>query len=294
MFCGKGGVGKTTCASATAVHFSEEGRNVLLISTDPTPSLSDILEFDVRGEPGRVMKRLDAIELDYDRVVEMWKERFGEEVYGVVSSFLPVDKEIIEYVSKAPGIDEEFALSYLFEFYKSGKYDLIVWDTAPAGGTLSLLNLQDRFYRHMLDAARLYVRVKRALDLLVKGRVKRDPMRIIAEWEELSKEVLGMVRDERTLSILVTIAEGLGVKQTERVARELKGFGVRIAGIIVNYMAPKAVGEFYGRRLRMQMRYVKELERLFQSIPMTMLGQLPEEVKGLDRIGEVARMLFPD
>ena len=294
MFCGKGGVGKTTCASATALHFSRNGKRVLLISTDPSPSLSDIFELDVRGRPKEVADGLDVVELDYDLVVEMWKDRFGEEVYEVVSSFLPVDKGIIDYVAEAPGIDEEFALSYLLDFYKGGRYDLIVWDTAPAGGTLSLLTLQDKFYRHLLDAARLYVRVKRALDLLVKGEVRRDPLDIISDWEELSKDVLDMVRGERTFSLLVTIAEGLGVKQTERVAKELERFGVKVAGLIVNYIAPKDAGPFYEKRFEMQMKYVKELKVLFPSLPMTLLEQLPEEVKGLERIAEVSEMLFGD
>jgi len=61
----------------------------------------------------------------------------------VVSSFLPVGEEVLQYISGAPGISEEFALSYIYDFYVGGEYDLIVWDTAPAGGTLSLLKLQE-------------------------------------------------------------------------------------------------------------------------------------------------------
>ena len=93
MFCGKGGVGKTTCASTTAVHFALKGYRTLLISTDPAPSLSDMLELDVRGEvtPVPAVENLEAVELDYDKVVEMWKERFGDEVYELISSFLPVE-----------------------------------------------------------------------------------------------------------------------------------------------------------------------------------------------------------
>jgi len=217
MFCGKGGVGKTTSASATAVHFARRGLSALLISSDPTPSLSDILELDVRGKitPVEAEPGLDAVELDFDTVVEMWKEKFGKEVYEVISSFLPVDEEIIEYVANAPGIDQEFSLSYIYDLYRSGDYDVIVWDTAPAGGTLSLINLQDKFYRHLGDASRLYVRVRTALEALTRGRAKRDPLKIIAEWEELSKSVLEMIKDEGTKAFLVTIPEALGVNQTQ-------------------------------------------------------------------------------
>jgi len=298
MFCGKGGVGKTTSASATALHFARRGLRTLLISSDPTPSLSDILEIDVQGviTPIEGASGLYAVELDYDTIVEMWKKKFGDEVYEVVSSFLPVEKDIIEYVANAPGIDQEFALSYIYDLYRDGAYDVIVWDTAPAGGTLSLINLQDKFYRHLGEAARLYVRVRSALDALTRGRAKRDPLKIIAEWEELSKNVLEMLKDRGTKSFLVTIAEALGVNQTQRVASELERFGINIKGVIVNYVLTPEAAEFEFNRLRreMQMRYIKVLEEQFgDSMPVVQIPLLPFEVKGIKALGSVEELLFP-
>ena len=299
MFCGKGGVGKTTAASATALHFARRGMKTLLISTDPTPSLSDILERDVSGSitPIEEVPGLEAVELDYETVIDMWKKRFGREVYEVVSSFLPVDEEIIEYVAGAPGIDEEFALSYVYDLYRGGGYDLIVWDTAPAGGTLSLIKLQEKFYRHLGDAARLYVRVKKALDILVKGRERRDPLGIIEEWRRLAENVLSMLRDERTKAFLVTIPEALGVNQTRRVKRELDEYGIKVSGVIVNYLVPEEEAErseFSRRRREMQLRYLKEIEHFFgDELRIIVLHLLPFEVKGLKAIGEVERRLFP-
>ena len=219
MFCGKGGVGKTTCASTTAVHFALKGFRTLLISTDPAPSLSDMLELDVRGEvtPVPTVENLEAVELDYDRVVEMWKERFGDEVYELISSFLPVEEDIIDYVAGAPGIDEEFALSYVYDLYVSGAYDIIVWDTAPAGGTLSLLKLEDTFYTHLGEAAKLYVKVRSALSALTEGRAQRDPLKIIKEWEHLAQVVLEMLKDEGTQACLVTIPDPEGGQRPREV-----------------------------------------------------------------------------
>lgn len=297
MFCGKGGVGKTTCASATALHFARRGLKTLLLSTDPTPSLSDILEINVKGKVTRIpeLSSLEAVELDYDFVVKKWMEKFGNEVYEVVSSFLPVDREIIDYIAGAPGIDEEFALSYVLDFYKSEEYDIIVWDTAPAGGTLSLINLQDKFYRHLGEAAKLYIRVRKALDVLVKGRVKRDPLEIISNWEKLAQEVLNMLRNDKTHVIVVTIAEALGVKQTERIVKELKTFGLRISRIVVNYISLEELCKcnFHKRRFEMQKKYLEILEEKFKDIGITIVPQLPEEVKGLKAIEEVSKILFP-
>jgi len=297
VFCGKGGVGKTTCAATTALHFSKGGLRTLLISTDPTPSLSDMFEANVKGTVTRVegIGNLDAVELDYELIVKKWKEKFGHEVYEVLSSFLPVDEEIMDYIAGAPGIDEEFALSYVLDFYENDSYDVIVWDTAPAGGTLSLLKLQDKFYRHLGEAARLYVRVRGALEALIKGTAKRDPLLVIAEWENLAKRVLNMLRDKRTHAIIVTIAEALGVRQTERVINELEAFGMHISMVLVNYLISEDVCtcDFLSQRASMQRQYLNMLRELCdKTIGIATLQQLPHEVKGVEAIGKVEKLLF--
>ena len=93
MFTGKGGVGKTTASSATAVHFAENGYKTLLISTDPSPSLSDMFDKNVKGKITTIesVENLYVVELDYELVVELWKEKYGYQVYQVASSFLPVE-----------------------------------------------------------------------------------------------------------------------------------------------------------------------------------------------------------
>jgi arsenite-transporting ATPase len=298
MFCGKGGVGKTTCASATAIHYASEGKRTLLISTDPSPSLTDILEINVMGDITKVpgVPNLAAVELDYDKVLDMWKIKFGEEIFEVISSFIPVEEEIIDYIAGAPGIDEEFALSYVLDLYTSGEYDVIVWDTAPAGGTLSLLYLQETFYNHMRDAAKLYIRLKETLETLT-GRVKRDPLKIIGEWEELAEDVLLMIRAEDTVAYLVTIPEGLGVNQTERIKLDLEKFQVNIGGIIINNFIPVefAVGsDLLKKRVHVQAQYIDELEKMYsESLPVTKLAFQGFEVKGLEALRMIAELLYP-
>ena len=298
MFCGKGGVGKTTCASATAIHYASRGKRTLLISTDPSPSLTDILEINVMGDITEVpgVQNLKAVELDYDKVLEMWKIKFGDEIFRVISSFLPVEEEIIEYIAGAPGIDEEFALSYVFDLYMSGEYDVIVWDTAPAGGTLSLLYLQETFYNHMRDAAKLYIRLKETLEVLT-GREKRDPLKIIGEWEKLAEDVLLMVRAENTVAYLVTIPEGLGVNQTERIKQDLEKFQVNIGGIIINNYIPVefAIGsDLLRNRVHVQAQYIDELEKLYsESLPVVKLPLQGFEVKGLEALRRIEEQMYP-
>jgi arsenite-transporting ATPase len=298
MFCGKGGVGKTTCASATAIHYASEGKRTLLISTDPFPSLTDILEINVMGDITEVtgVQNLKAVELDYDKVLEMWRKKFGDEIFEVISSFLPVEEEIINYIAGAPGIDEEFALSYVLDLYTSGEYDVIVWDTAPAGGTLSLLYLQETFYNHMRDAAKLYIRLKETLEALT-GREKRDPLKIIGEWEKLAEDVLLMIRAENTEAYLVTIPEGLGVNQTERIKQDLEKFQVNIGGIIINNYIPVkfAIGsDLLEKRVKVQAQYIDELEKMYsESLPVVKLPLQGFEVKGLEALRRIEEQLYP-
>lgn len=297
MFCGKGGVGKTTCASSTAIHYAAEGFRTLLISTDPAPSLTDILEVDVKGKitpiPG--VEDLEAVELDYSRIFDMWTEKFGDEVYAVISSFLPVGKEILDYIAGAPGIDEEFALSYVYDLYTGGEYDVIVWDTAPAGGTLSLLYLQETFYTHMRDAAKLYIRLKETLEHLT-GREKRDPLKIIREWEQLAKNVLDMIRSENTTAFLVTIPEGLGVSQTERIKQDLEKFEIQIGGIIVNNLIPQEVdmsSELLSKRRQVQEKYMNILEETYSGkLPLMKLPLQGHEVIGIEVLRDIGKQLY--
>ncbi len=296
IFCGKGGVGKTTCATATAFHFAKNGLKTLIISTDPTPSLSDIFEVNVKGKITQIIdiENLKAIELDYNLIIERWKEKFGNEVYSVISSFLPIDKEIIDYIANAPGIDEEFSLSYVLDLYEKESYDVIVWDTAPAGGTLSLIKLQDKFYKHLRDAARLYMRVRHALDILSKGK-REDPLRVIKTWEELTQRVFNMLKNEKTHAIIVTIPEALGVYQTKRLIGEFKAFGIHISRILINYVITEDICncKFHMERANMQRNYIRILDEQYgKDIGLALLPQLSREIKGIEALKKVESLLF--
>ena len=139
--------------------------------------------------------------------------------------------------------------------------------------------------------------MKKALDILVKGRERRDPLGIIEEWRRLAENILSMLRDEHTKAFLVTIPEALGVNQTRRVKRELDDYEIKVSAVIVNYLVPEEEAErseFNRKRREMQLRYLKEIESLFSDeLRIIVLHLLPFEVKGLKAIGEVERRLCP-
>ncbi|RLG28494.1 hypothetical protein DRN70_00445 [Methanosarcinales archaeon] len=288
-FWGKGGVGKTTCSASLATYLASNRKKTLLISSDPSPSLFDVFGSTIR--PGGInnvsgLEKLDVIELDEAVVLEMWKERFGEEVYEVVSSFFPVDETILDYIAGAPGISEEFVLAYLLDQYHLGGYDFIVWDTAPAGGTLRLLRLEEQFYEHLGEAGKLYFSVKSVLDK-VKRKGGRNPLGIIDEWRVLAKDVLDFMSSDTVRAFVVTIPEWLGYAQTERIVGELGEFSVNIGGILVNQVAETGIcqGEVWDKKSEVHAHHMDMIRQEFgdrykvKSVPV-----LPYEVKGVDRL----------
>jgi arsenite/tail-anchored protein-transporting ATPase len=292
MFGGKGGVGKTTSSAATALHYALAGRRTLIISSDLTPSLSDIFETEIgpTEKPVPGVEHLHALEIDPDEVMRRWKVKFGPEVYQAASALvdLPYD-EVVDYAAMAPGIQEEFMLDYILERIRDGRYDLIVWDTAPAGDTLRLLGLPQRFIEHLRVAPRIYLEVQDALKL------SQTPfLEIIKSWTELAQRTTDFFSDPANVEfILVTIPEALGVYQSRRVLRDLEQHGLDVHHLIVNNVIVDADCDFLRRRMEMQRPYIEMLSDEYNGrMTLIELPLLPYEVKGVARLADVARILF--
>ncbi|HUV73521.1 MAG TPA: ArsA family ATPase, partial [Anaerolineae bacterium] len=172
---------------------------------------------------------------------------------------------------------------------KDGTYDLIVWDTAPAGDTLRLLELPYKFIEHLRSAPRIYMRVRDALKL------KKVPfLDLIESWKALAEEVTGFMRDsENTEFILVTIPEGLGVYQARRLIKEFHRFGLEIRYILVNNVLANAESDFNRRRMEMQQGYIQILRdeygdgRTILEVPL-----FAREIKGVERLRKLEQVLF--
>jgi arsenite-transporting ATPase len=300
MIGGKGGVGKTTCAAAIALHFSKTGKKTLVISSDPTPSLSDIFETPIgdRETPIPGMAGLYGIEISSEIVLEMWRTRFGPEIYEVISSFADLDYDFVDYIGTAPGIEEEYMLNYILDLVEAGQFDLVVWDTAPAGHTLRLLHLPHIFLKHLEAATKFYLNIysyfEKVKDSVRLRKGKRSLLEIISNWENLAESIVRFIRDQRnTEFVLVTIPEALGVKQTERIIKDFDAYELHVRHLIVNHIIEQADCPFHEIKRQMQQTYVKALEQMYGSrIEMIYLPESPREVKGTDRIHEVSQILF--
>jgi arsenite-transporting ATPase len=201
---------------------------------------------------------------------------------------MPYD-EVVNYVAMAPGIQEEFMLDDILERVQSGRYEMIVWDTAPAGDTLRLLDLPRRFIQHLRAAPRFYFK---AQDLL--GLSKTPFLELIDSWRALSEQVASFFSDpNRVEFLLVTIPEALGVYQSRRILRDLQQFGIAVNHIIVNGVITQPDGEFLRQRMEMQRPYIEELAKENGGrVSLTQLPLLPYEVKGIARLKEIEALLF--
>ncbi len=300
MIGGKGGVGKTTCASAIALHFSQHGKKTLIISSDPTPSLSDIFEMEI-GDQEKLIKNtknLYGIEISSDVVLKKWKDRFGPEIYEVVSSFTTLDYDFVDYIGGAPGIEEEYTLNYILELVESGQYDLVVWDTAPAGHTLRLLHLPQIFLKHLEAATKFYMNLYSYFEKLKESvklkKGKRSLLEIISGWEELAEKVVNFIRDpQKSDFIIVTIPEALGVRQTERIIKDFDDYQLEVNHLIVNYVIQEADCNFHKIRKEMQQHYIQTLKNQYSHrIGLIELPLMPQEIKGVERINKISEILF--
>jgi len=286
MFAGKGGVGKTTMAAATALSFSLQGKKTIIISTDATPSLADIFEKDRGAEKIKINDNLFAQELGLEQVMEMWQQKFGHEVYQVFSAFVDLDYDIfVDFMtSMLPGLNEEFMLYYINELKNRSEYEYIVWDTAPLGQTLALLGTPAMLVEHLKLAPRIYSRLK-------LGQGSQKPvLDILKGWEDLSSQTIKFLRGEVDIN-LVTIPEALAVNQLERIVGELNRYQLSITRLIINNVARGNSSEFLRLKSEQQKPYIEKVKKSFAHLEIIEVPLYPQEVKGTKKLEEIARIL---
>ncbi len=270
---GKGGVGKTTSSSAIASLLASKcHKRVLLVSTDPAHSLGDAWRTSFTNVPMRSpIDKLDIMELDPSEMmkneVSTWMEyakEFTSDYDGVNSSssndeiedddnsILGKIKSIKEWIVGIPGIDEATALSAAITHIESGKYDMIVFDTAPTGHTLKLFHLPDILEKGLeklsswqstlwgyWDSFKLLNKgfSSSANSMRKKNQIRAEISQKMMNYKDSIQKVGNMLQDQqRTRFIVVCIAEFLSISETQRLLRELFKHQVHVSHIIVNQL----------------------------------------------------------
>jgi len=287
MFSGKGGVGKTTCAAATALHYAGKGRKTLAISTDATPSLLHIFKHKNGHKPAKIRNSLYVSELGLSEVAAMWDEKFGRDVYDVFSTFVAIDYQaFVEFTTSIlPGLRDEFMVDYIKELTCSHTYDSIIWDTAPLGQTLALLQTPSMLLDHLRMAPRIYSRLK-------LSHVNKEPVfSIIRRWEKLSAEDVDFLRNDVEF-IIVTIPEALAVTQLKDIFGQMNRYGLSVNKLVINNVVKEIDSTFLQTKAEQQQRYLNQIYTSYPGLEIVELPWFSREVTGEDRLGEVEKILF--
>ena len=287
MFAGKGGVGKTTCAATTALHYASKGEKTLAISTDATPSLAHIFKVADKKKPVKIQELLYINEIGLDEVKQMWDRKFGREVYEVFSSFVSIDYDsFVQFMSSMlPGLSDEFMVDYIREKKQNGGYKTIIWDTAPLGQTLALLHTPAMLVEHLRMAPRIYSKLK-------FGRDSRDSiLGILRRWQKLSADSIDFLRDEVRFNI-VTIAEALAFEQLEDIFKELDDHGFIVEQLIVNNVIKEKDSDFLVMKASQQKKYLDMIYEQYSHFKIIELPMCPYEIKGIERLKRIESSLF--
>lgn len=287
MFAGKGGVGKTTCAAATALHYAATGQQTIVISTDPTPSLCHIFEANCAQKPFRISGTLSMSEIGVDEVKKMWDSKFGREVYEVFSSFVSVGyDEFVDFVSSIlPGLRDEFMVDHIREMAANNAYQKIVWDTAPLGQTLGLLKMPAMLGKHLKMAPRIYSKLKAGKDS------RRPVLDVLKGWELLSAKDMDFLRAEVGF-VIVTIPEALAIEQLDSIFDEFNQHGLKIERLVINNVIMDTSSEFLRAKASQQRGYIDMLHKKYLNLKMIELPMFPHEIKGMAKLREIQARLF--
>ena len=298
VITGKGGVGKTTVAAATAIAAAAKGHQTLVVSTDPAHSLADALDRPAGHEPTDVAPRLQAMQIDARRRLE---EQWGDlrSYVADVLAWAGVDELAAEELTVLPGLEEVLALTALTDLCASGHHDVVVVDCAPTAETLRLLSLPDVLGWWM---RRLFP-VSRQVTGLVRPAVRQItslPLAGPAQFEAVERlyERLGAVRElladtDRSTVRLVTNPEQVVVAEARRTATYLGLFGFALDAVIVNRVLPDEITDpWFDRWRAAQAVQMSAIHEGFAPVPILVGYLAPEEPVGRARLRAFATGLY--
>lgn len=299
LFGGKGGVGKTTLATAYAVLLADRGRRTLLVSTDPAHSTRDLLGADLGPEPTAVpvASGLDALELDAEHEAARHVARVLLDARSVVSrEVLPAVERHLELAMHSPGTLEAATLDRLVEVLRwcPERYDRIVVDTAPTGHTLRLLALPTVLGPWLDDLVRTGDRVAES-DRMLRTMTRDDTDatspgagRLAARRDGLRRTRERLVGD--AVFHLVCVPERLPVAETVRAAEALRAGGMTLGPVLVNRLVPDSTDPFLAARGVEQRRRLAELREALD-LPLVTLAHLPHDAVSTEDVRALGAML---
>lgn len=307
LYLGKGGVGKTTVAAASALRSAQLGYRTLVVSTDIAHSLADSLDVTLGSQPNRVAENLYAQEIN---VLDEIRQHWGE-MQGYVGSVLRrqgVSQAMAEEMAIIPGMEEVVSLLHINRQAQTGEFDRVIVDAAPTGETIRLLTVPESFQWYVGRMTGLNdITLKMAGGLLRRMMPDKDPLtglnNLVAGVKELQKI---LINPQISSYRVVLNPEKMVVKEGARAVTYLSLFGYPVDGVVVNRILPGVESDGNGqawvatpsqdpylRHLQeIQARYLGEIERDFYPLPILRSGWFDREMVGLGALDALAARLF--
>ncbi|MEX2162248.1 MAG: TRC40/GET3/ArsA family transport-energizing ATPase [Anaerolineales bacterium] len=286
FFSGKGGVGKTSMACAHAVRFAEEGKRTLIVTTDPASNLADVFEQEIGHHvtPIAAVPNLSAMEIDPDQATQEYIDRA---MSPIRAAFPPQIVRVMEEQMSGPCTAEVAAFDRFTDFLdvpsdNGATFDIVIFDTAPTGHTIRLLELPAE-WSQSIDAASAG-----------SGQTCLGPAAAIQDAKHKYERALAAMRQSaQTSFVFVLHPEAISIKETRRAIDELRKLDVHNFRLIVNGIIPPdgADNPLFAARSKMQARYLEQIERQF-IFPKQRMALLADEIKGAQKLRQVGKIFF--
>jgi arsenite/tail-anchored protein-transporting ATPase len=304
FFGGKGGVGKTVLAGATAMWLAGQGRRTLLASTNPVHSLSGLLDQNVAGAPTAVAgtSNLWAYEIDTRETIERSKKEIREKIQWFLK-FADISTKADDFVESAtmnPAFEESAMFENMVDLMLKNDYDVYVFDTAPTANARRLLGMSKVYalWVEKMLKSRQEARTLREM-LSFSKKKEQDPL---LEYLLAFRTRLGQARQlltdaQKTAFFFVALPEALPIAVISRFIGWFHEFGIPVGGVVVNMVLDKQalgtdVPEFVLNRMRMQDEHMRTIAERFDGSVRAIVPLFDEEVRGTTRLAEAARALF--
>ena len=301
LYTGKGGVGKTTTAAATAALAAQRGLRTLIVSADAAHSLGDVFAESLGPEPRPLADRLDALEIDARHVIESH--------WGHVRAYLVellryqgIDEVVADELALLPGADELSTLVCVEEWASSGKYDLILVDCAPTGSTLRLVTLPEVAHSGLRWLLRLQRVAAQVIEPIARGLVAAPlpSAEVFAEADRLFYKTLHRLRarllSSQTSVRIVVTPESMVIEEARRSFSDLCLFQLASDAVIMNRMLPEEAlrEEFFREWGETQVERLQEVEAAFSPMACLTAPLQADEVRGIRALAQHGKMLFGD
>jgi len=305
-FGGKGGVGKTVVAAATALWMADQGRKTLLASTNPVHSLSNLFQLDVFGKPVLIpgTQNLHVQEIDTKETIDKSKKEIREKI-GWFLKFADIPTKAEDFIESAtmnPAFEESAMFENMINIIFEDAYEFYVFDTAPTANARRLLGMS-KVYTLWVDKMMKSREEARTMRLSLSFRKKKaeeeeDPLLdYLTTFRDRIERMRVILTDkEKSAFFFVTLLESLPIAVIRRFIGWFHEFGIPIGGVIVNQAIDKSevgaeTAEFIRNRVSMQDRYREEVYQTFEKVR----GEIPlfeKEVRGLDMVRKLKESLF--